>query len=32
VRLSVGVTGSVEQRWAQLERALQHAGAMHGVR
>jgi len=32
VRISVGVTGSVEQRWGQLERALQHAGAMNGVR
>lgn len=30
VRISLGVTGSVEQRWGQLERALQHAGALVG--
>lgn len=30
VRLSVGFTGSVEQRWAQLERGLKAVGALSG--
>jgi methionine-gamma-lyase len=29
VRMSVGYTGSPEQRWAQLERALQRSGLVH---
>lgn len=30
VRMSVGITGSIEQRWGQLERALEHVGMVGG--
>ena len=26
VRMSIGITGSLEQRWSQLERSLKHVG------
>jgi len=32
IRISIGYTGSVEQRWAQFERGLVEAGAIQGTR